>query len=171
VKLLKKHSTFEITPTSEVKTPSRAGALRARPLHGAGLHDGAQVHRGPLERQHLAAGAAIALVAAHPACLVELQRPTRDDGEDLLEEREEGALHVVPRERGRLGEEEPLLLGEARGLVGRHLAPRRGHVGLVPDERHDGGAVGVRAELLHPPRDVLERGAPGAVLAGDDIMS
>ncbi|BAT09064.1 Os09g0527650, partial [Oryza sativa Japonica Group] len=97
-------------------------------------------------------------------CLVELQRPARHDGEDLLEQREEGAVHVVARQRGRLGEEEPLLLREPRGLVGGDLAPARRHVGLVPDQRHHGGAIGVRPELLHPPRHVLERPPPRDVV-------
>jgi hypothetical protein len=157
VKLFNKKKQREL----HLEAPSRASALRA-PLQGAGLRNGAHVQLGTLQRQHLAA--VIAWLAAQPPGLVELERPARHDGEDLLEEREEGALHVVARERGRLGEEEPLVLRQARGLVGLHLPAPRRHVGLVPDERHDGGAVGVRAELLHPPRHVVERRAPGDVV-------
>ena len=73
-------------------------------------------------------------------------------GQDPLER----LVHVGRLERARFDETQPLALAEGRGVLGAH-GPEVPQVGLVADERDHDVGVGVVAQLLEPPLDVLER--------------
>ena len=83
------------------------------------------------------------------------QRPLRHDVVDLRQDPLERLVDVGRLQRARLDEAEPLALAEGRGVLGAHGA-QVPQVGLVPDERDDDVGVGVVAQLLEPPLDVLE---------------
>ena len=102
---------------------------------------------------------------------INLRRPSCDDersglvervgrtGEDLLE----GKLDVGGVEGRSLDEGETMLFGQGSGLLGGHGA-QMPQIALVADEHDDNVAVGVIAQLIKPPLDVLVRHGLGDVV-------
>lgn len=100
------------------------------------------------------------------ASLIRRHRLLADGPINVAQDQLERLLHVGRLQRRRLDVGQAFRLGEALRVVGGD-SPEVPQVGLVADEHDSDVGVGVVAQLLEPPADVLEGGGLAHVVDQD----